>query len=273
LCYQQEAAMSGVHAFVFAHPVWAAVVATLLSLVLLLLLTGLTSAVLRRPYGHPAPEVLGRSLFIAGLLVLIWRLGGLHGAGIAQPGGWAVWALALAGTLYAGGAALRALYGRPMPDLPALFRLPGAGGAAAVPVFVALAEELLFRGLILWLLLRVWGDSRPGVAGAVALSAGLFAIVHVTQIWTVGLPRAAAGYLVLQTFLTALWWGALVVFGGSLWPVVFAHAAVNALMALQGLAGPMAVPAVQGYRQLLFYSLLPGAAGLLLLWRVSLPRS
>lgn len=262
--------MKGLLPFATAHPVWAVLAATLAGLVLLLLLTGLSSGALRRPYGHPAPEILGRALFAIMLMLLLWRLGGLEGAGAARAGGWAVWLLALAGILYAGGSAMKALYGRLVPDLPSLLRLPGAGGAVAVPVFVALAEELLFRGLVLWLLLRAWGGSRPGVLGAVALSALLFAVVHATQIWTVGLPRAAAGLLVLQTLLMALWWGALVAYGGSLWPAVLAHAAVNALIALQGLAGPMPVPAVQGYRQLLVYSLLPGAAALMLLWRVPL---
>ncbi|MHB1319190.1 MAG: CPBP family intramembrane glutamic endopeptidase [Anaerolineae bacterium] len=264
--------MKDLLAFVTAHPAWAALVATLAGLVLLLLLTGLSSAALRLPYGHPVPEVLGRALFAAGVLVLIWRMGGLDGAGIARPGGWVVWLVALAGTLYAGAAALQAFYGRLTPDLPRLLGLPRAGRALAVPIFVALAEELLFRGLVLWLLLRVWGGSLAGVLGSVVLSAVLFAVVHGMQVWTVGLPRAAAGYLVLQTLLMALWWGALVVYGGSLWPAVLAHAAVNALMALEGLAGPMAVPEVQGYRQLLLYSLLPGAAALLLLWRIPLPR-
>ena len=265
--------MSSLLSLATKHPVWAALAATLAGLVLLLLLTGLSSGVLRRPYGHPAPEVLGRALLVAGLLVLIWRLGGLEGAGVARPGGWTVWLLALAVTLYMGAATLHAFYGRLLPDLPRLLRLPGAGGAVAVAAFVGLAEELLFRGLVLWILLRVWGGTRAGVAGAVALAAVLFAVMHGSQVWTSGLPRAAAGYLVLQTLLMALWWGALVVYGGSLWPAVLAHAAVNALTALQGLAGPMAVPEVQGYRQLLFLSLPAGvAAFLLLLWRAPLPR-
>lgn len=76
--------MKALLAFGTMHPVWAALAATFAGLVLLLLLTGLSSAALRRPYGHPAPEILGRALFAAELLLLLWQLGGLEGAGVVR---------------------------------------------------------------------------------------------------------------------------------------------------------------------------------------------
>jgi membrane protease YdiL (CAAX protease family) len=119
--------------------------------------------------------------------------------------------------------------------------------------------------LVLYALIRVWGNTPRGILGSVLLSSALFALVHLTQIFTSGTSLSSALLLVLQTFLVSIWWGALVVMGGSIWPAVVLHFVVNAVVAVQGLTTPMVEPGILAYRQLLWFSLPLGvlAAGFL----------
>lgn len=93
----------------------------------------------------------------------------------------------------------------------------------------------------------------------------LFAFVHVTQVFTNGMVLSSAGLLVLQVFVIPIWWGALVVMGGSIWPAVILHFVVNAVVAVPGLTTPVVELGILAYRQLLWFCLPLGvlAIGLL----------
>jgi len=73
--------------------------------------------------------------------------------------------------------------------------------------------------------------------------------------------------LPLQNLVVAVWWGALVVVGGSIWPGVMLHFTIHAMVAVQGLAAPMVEPDTLAYARLLWFSLPLGALGILMLMR------
>ena len=127
-----------------------------------------------------------------------------------------------------------------------------------------LHEEILFRGLVMYVLFRAWGHTRPGAIGSVVLTAILFAVPHLVAI-SMGVSPSAALLLVGQGCIIAVWWGALVLWGGSIWPAVLLHYVVNVVVAVQGMVVPMVTPDTLAYRRLLWFSVPLGVLGIGLL--------
>jgi hypothetical protein len=103
----------------------------------------------------------------------------------------------------------------------------------------------------------------------VAYAGLLFALLHLSQVFSNALPARSAVLLMLQTVLIACWWGAIAAApfgsasqGGSIWPAVMLHFAANAVVALQGVNTPMLKPEELAYERLLWLSLPLGALGL-----------
>lgn len=256
--------MAALKAFATTHPLWFGLALTLAWLALLLLVMGLAAGALRRPYGDSLTGAIARLAVTAGVLVLIWRLGWLGEAGLTRLGGWQAWLLALAGLVYYGAASLYAFFGRVAFDFASLAH-SGAPDVLGTCLLVGLSEEVLFRGLILFALVRAWGRATPGLIAAVVFSALLFAVPHLLQIFTHRLSPEAALLLVLETVLTATWWGALALLGGSIWPVVALHILGNTIVSLQSLVTPLLEPDIVPYRRLLGLSLPLAALGIGLL--------
>ena len=254
------------------HPVAFVLTSAVAWSALLVVLMGVASSALRVPYGDATVGAVGRLAVTACVLVLIWRLGWLKAAGVTRLGRWQVWLLAVGGMVYFAGAGLYSFYGQVAFDFSNLTRLPGSRTALATQLVVALAEEVLFRGLALCALCRAWGSTTRGTIGSVVATALLFAALHLTHVFTFGSDLPSAVILTLQTGAVAVWWGALVVVGGSIWPGVMLHFTINAIVAVQGLAVPMVEPGILAYTQLLWFSLPFGAFGILMLVRAGLDR-
>lgn len=232
-----------------------------------LVFMGIASSVLRKPYGDAVTTTVGRLAVTVCVLWLIWRLGWLEASGITWLGRWQVWALAMVGMLYFAGASLYAFYGKVAFDISSLIREPASRTIVLTQVVVSLSEELLFRGVMLYVLLRAWGHTRQGMIGSIVLTAALFALVHITQVFTHGASWSSVLLLTVQTCISAMWWGAVVVWGGSIWPVVLLHFVINAVIPIQGLVTPMITPEILVYRRLLWFSLPLGILGIgLLAW-------
>ena len=246
--------------------------ATITWFVLLMVFTGIASSALHKPYGEATTGTIGRLAVTACSLWLIWRLDWLQASGVARLGSGLVWLLALGGLIYFACASLYAFYGKVAFDFSSLIRLPAARTTILTQFVVGLNEEILFRGLVLYALARVWEHTRIGLAGSVLLSALLFAGLHITHVFTHGTSSASALVLTLETFIVSTWWGALVLLGGSIWPAVVLHFVVNTVVALQGLATPMIEPDTLAYRRLLGFSLLLGLLGISLLLQAGMDR-
>ncbi len=107
-------------------------------------------------------------------------------------------------------------------NLPMLFGL-----LAVVWTAAALGEEWLFRGFLQSRLRRLFDGRRGAAVMAVALQALLFALAHAYQ--------GPTGMLV--TGCLGLVFGALIVRGGSLWPLVVAHGLIDTVSLLGLYAG------------------------------------
>jgi membrane protease YdiL (CAAX protease family) len=119
---------------------------------------------------------------------------------------------------------------------------------------VGFVEETLFRGIILYALARVWGHTRRGLIAAVIVQAALFGLIHILQALG-GSPTSSVLLVIVNGFLSGIWWGALVVGWGSVWPVVILHAASNAAVAIHGLTNPFIEPATTGYLRVTLFEL------------------
>jgi len=263
--------MNALKSFATNSPVLFAICLMVVWFVAALVFMGIASGVLRKPYGDTVTTTVGRLAVTACVLWLVWRLGWLEASGITRLGHWQVWLLAVGGILYFASAALYAFYGKVAFDISSLIREPASRSTVLTHAVVALSEELVFRGVMLYVLLRAWGHTRQGMIGSVVLTAVLFALLHITNVFTYGASWSSVLLVAAEGCIIAAWWGAVVVWGGSLWPAVLLHFVVNAVVAVQGLTTPMITPEILAYRRLLWFSLPLGILGIGLLARIALP--
>jgi membrane protease YdiL (CAAX protease family) len=178
------------------------------------------------------------TLTATGLLVVAaWRMGWLRSAGIARPGGWRTWLLTLLIGLYLYAAYRYAFFGTLASDPGILLRLPEARAALLRQVVVGTVEELLFRAVLLYALVRAWASTRRGLLAAVAVPALLFGSLHILQFAT-GNELAQTLATIVNAIVGGIWLGALVLRRGSVWPAVALHAMTNLFVNI----GAMAVP-------------------------------
>ena len=114
------------------------------------------------------------------------------------------------------------------------YRMPSENGlllavVAANGFAAGVMEELVFRGLVLGALLLSWGVSGRGLWRALVISSLLFSAPHGLNVLTGADPITTAAQLIWAVLLGMVF-GALVVAGGSVWPVAVLHGATNAFV-------------------------------------------
>lgn len=244
------------------HPVVFAISATILWFVLELALTGVASGVLRKPYGDPGSATVGRLVTTACVLLLLGRMGWLGPAGVTRLGRWQVWLAALGGLIYYSAASLYSFYGKVEFNFASLVQSSTARDIIMTQFAVGLSEEVMFRGLVLYGLVRIWGSTKKGLIVSVVLASLIFAAMHLTGIFSYGVSPSSALLLTVQTCVIAIWWGALVLRGGSIWPAVLVHFVGNAVVAVQGVTSPILEPVSMAYGKLLLFSIVLGVIGI-----------
>lgn len=247
------------------RPVLFVLILVVVWFIVMMLFTGITAGILQKPYDDAVPSILGRVFVVICGILLIWKLGWLETARITCLGSWQVWLFTLGGLVYYAYTSLYAFYGSASFDFLILARLPASRIIVLTQFMVALNEEILFRGIVLYVLIRSWGNTTRGRIGSVLLSSLLFATLHATQIFTDRLEPSAAWVLVPGTFVISIWWGALVLAGGSIWHAVLLHFVGNAAVVVQGLSTPMLESEHLVYERLMWFSLLLGLIGIGLL--------
>jgi membrane protease YdiL (CAAX protease family) len=168
-------------------------------------------------------------------LLLAWRLGWLQAAGIARLGSWQVWLLALAFVAYKYIVYRYAFFGTLTSDPTILIYSSSARQIFVRQVVVGFVEEAIFRGLLLYALVRVWGTSRRGLFAATLVAALLFGVLHILQVLS-GQSLASTLLVMAGCVFSGIWLGALVLRGGSIWPGVVVHAASNMVVNIGALS-------------------------------------
>jgi hypothetical protein len=135
--------MNGLESVAMDHPVVFAISLTITWFLLVMVLTGIASSALRRPYGDAATATLGRLAVTACILLLVWRLGWLEPSGVARLGSWQVWLIALGGMIYFASASLYSFYGKVAFDFSSATRLSASRTTVLTHFVAGLSEEIL----------------------------------------------------------------------------------------------------------------------------------
>jgi carboxyl-terminal processing protease len=232
--------------FAKEHPFLFAILATVVWMLVMGVAAAIAAWALQAPVASLLPQSLGMLAATACLLGVMGRWGWLRSAGITRLGNWRLW-LATAGlALYVVIAYQLAFFRDIALDISTLWDSGGAQTVLMRQAVVGVAEETLFRGFLLYALVRVWGDSRRGLLAAVVVPALIFGLVHAPQVLA-GNPMDDTLMTMLNCTVSGLWWGALVLVGGSLWPGVLLHAASNASFQITALGLGGIDPTVADY--------------------------
>ena len=129
---------------------------------------------------------------------------------------------------------------------------------------VCIDEEMLFRGIILYILVRSWGNTLKGIFASVILMSTIFSLFHIVWFLSSGISLSTV-LLLVETVFISVWWAGMVLKGGSIWPAFLAHFVVNTVVALQSISGSIIQPDLQVYTKLLLFSMPLGAIGFWLL--------
>ena len=261
--------MSNLKSILTKHPVLSVLSLAISWLVLIMIFAGIAASLLNKKMGDTTTLIIGHLAGIICVFILLWRLEWLKGAGINRSGTYQAWLIAIVGTIYFTLASLYSFYGKLAFDFSNLFSLSSSGGILTTQTLVCIDEEMLFRGAILYILVRSWGNTQKGIFGSVILMSAIFALFHIIWFISSGISLATV-FLLAETIIISIWWAAMVLKGGSIWPAFLAHFVVNTVVALKGISGIIIQPDLQVYLKLLLFSLPLGVIGIWLLTKKKL---
>lgn len=215
--------MKRIERFATEHPFAFGFVVTFVY-ILLLIVSALLGALWPGAGNYAQPGgMLGRLISIAILLAALSGLGWLRPAGFTSLGRPSAWLVMLAALAYAIAASAYAFTGN------FDFSLADPGQAGLIALFILIAaflEEVAFRGLVMYALVRVWGGTSRGLIMSVLASSLLFSSIHVLDFLS-GRPLPNVLLQTVEAFILGIILGTIVLLAKSIYPAVFFHAAVN----------------------------------------------
>lgn len=198
---------------------------------------GTISVIFDVPATGAVAQSLGSLSATAFILGFSWYLGWLRPEGIANPGPLRAWLVSMAALIYLILVYWLVFFGDISFDLSILSTESEARSLLLRQLVVGLVEEILFRGVVLYALVRVWGKTNRGIVRSILVAAFLFGVFHLLQAFT-GSSFKSALIVSLESFVSAIWWSVIVLLWLSIWPVVVIHAVSNYSVLLRLLAKP-----------------------------------
>ncbi len=198
------------------------------------------------------------------LLVMMKRFGWLEAAGFVRLGGWRLWLLTAALLAYDLLGHIFGFFG----DLTIRISDPGVMVTLGTLYLVDGAfQEFIFRGVVLYTFIRIWGNSQAGIYKSVLLSAFVFASLHIFNL-VLGEEPWLVGLQLVSTIMAGIYYAVLVLFGGSLWPAVVIHGVLNASINIYAVNTPGFSESVGGWILILLLQLQLVMLSLMLLRRM-----
>ena len=225
-----------------------------------------SAALLRVPIVEDVPQMAGTLGATFVLLLIAWRMGWLRSMGLASFGGWRVWLTAIPLLVYMILAYLYGFFGDVSFDFGVFARSDVARRILVRDGIVGFVEETLFRGIILYALVRVWGRSKRGLIASVIVQAALFGVLHMLQVLAGG-SLATTLMVMVNSLLSGIWWGVMVLRWGSLWPVIVLHGLSNVSVLAKGISSAYIEPVTTAYARATLLEIPLVALGLWLLLR------
>ena len=154
-----------------SSPIAFGLTATLLLWLCYISIALVSAAAAMTPEGQQSMDALGRLVVALGFAGVLWRLGWLRAAGVRRPGAWRAWLLVVPVLVVEVLAHMYGFFG----SLDLSRSYSGLAGAVALNGAAAgLLEELVFRAVVLYALLRLWGGTTQGMLRSVFVSASFF---------------------------------------------------------------------------------------------------
>jgi membrane protease YdiL (CAAX protease family) len=228
------------------RPLLFVLLALVVWLVLGAFIMGGSTFLLKTPISNPFVQLASTLGATAVLLWIAFRLGWIRRIGLTYPGTLRTWAVTLVLVLYVILSGFYTYFGEITFRVGSLVDTPEARSLLLRMPLVGFVEETVFRGILLYALVRVWGKTKRGLVAAVLVQAALFGVLHVTQA-VAGTTLAAALANALGCFVFGIWLGALVLSVGSLWPAIVLHTVSNAFILIKGLSSLWVDPISLGY--------------------------
>jgi len=180
------------------------------------------------------------------ILFLTSRLGWIKKIGISNFGEWTTWLLVVIIGCYLVFSSFYSFFGQITFDFATLFDTQEARAILLRQPITGFVEETIFRGIILYALYRVWGQTKRGVVAAVIVQAALFGALHSLQVLA-GVTLETALSNILHTFVFGIWLGIMVINVGTIWPAIVLHALSNSFILIKGLNSPWIDPVSLGF--------------------------
>ena len=262
--------MSNFKSYLLRHPVLSAICLTIGWLVLTIVISGITSSLLNQEFGSSNTLFIAHFLVFVCVFILLWKFDWLKVTGVARLGDYKTWLIVILGTTYFTISSLYSFYGTISFDFSNLKDFLTSLNIIKTNTAVCLNEEILFRGTVLFILVQSWGYTKKGKIGSVILMSGIFALLHVYQVFAYGLSGPSALFVALETFIISVWWASLVLMGRSIWPAFIAHFVVNTVIAIQGISQSIIQPDLHAYYKIFLFSLPLGIIGFWAILRISI---
>lgn len=229
--------MTRLNAFATKRPLLFVLAAIVAWMLLGGIFAGLTAGILQVDFMRDLAQSVGMLLATLCVVLIAGRLSWLRAAGIARPGRWIVWLLALIAGVWLVCAYLYGFFGEIRLDLAVLSRSAAARAVLPRQLVVGPVEEIMFRGIVLYVLARRWGGTAGGLLASLVVASLLFGSLHMLQAFA-GASLTLAAITTLNSALSGFWWGALVLRGRSVWPAVLLHILSNSIVQIQALGTP-----------------------------------
>jgi len=208
------------------------------------------------------------------LLLIPWRFNWLRTAGIARLGRIQQWLFVLPAIIYLLITNMYAIFG----DFGFQIQDQTLAGVIAFENLIdgGLWQEITFRGVILYGLIRAWGNSKQGIFKSVIVSALMFGVLHSLNLINIafdgGKPVSMTLFQILDTFLSGIYYGFFVLLTGSIWPMVILHGLQNALVNVKAVFIPSFAETTSMWVQIILFDLPMVIYGLYLFRKIT-PRS
>lgn len=261
--------MNRINTFLNRHHIWSAIILSIVGFVLIAVFSGIASSITGKEFTDLTSLLYGHLLTCLCIVFLIWKLGWLKSAGVAQIGTYRVWVIAIAGIIYFAAASLYSFFGTVSFDIKNLVNWSVSNKIILTNLLVSINEEILFRGVILYVLVRIWGNSKKGQFGSVLLMSAMFAMLHLPPIFFSQVSILTVLLFFFESVIISFWWGAIVLSGGSIWPAIMFHFIGNVVVALQGHSSSMIEPVMRVYVQFFLFSIPLGIIAIWMLLKTS----
>jgi len=161
------------------------------------------------------------------LIFILWRFGWLRDSGFTSIGRGQAWIIIILLLIYVLAKDIYLMTGDFSFELshPTLLFWLGLSS-----LITGLFEETVFRGVVLFSFILLWGHSRSGMIKSISVTALLFGGVHILQLAENPVPQTVL--TMLAAVLAGFFYGVILLHGRSIWIPIAFHGLHNAVVNL-----------------------------------------